>query len=142
MLGGEESGGLSILGHIPEKDGILACLLAAEIIAHTGKSMAELKADLFNEFGPVETRRLDIGINEGDKEMLIEKLAHYTPKTVAGLKVDSVSRLEGSKIVLENGSWVLIRFSGTEPMVRAYFEANDQETLEAIREEVYHNIGL
>jgi len=142
MLGGEESGGLSIFGHIPEKDGILACLLAVEIVSSACKNFAELGSDLENEYGSVVSRRLDIEVGAGNKEMVLENIAHYCPKAIAGLKVDSLSRLEGSKIVLENGNWVLVRPSGTEPLFRVYMEANDKSTLEAIQQEVVRNVGL
>lgn len=142
MLGGEESGGLSIFGHIPEKDGILACLLAAEIVAGTGKSMEELGSELGNEYGSVISRRLDLEVGGEDKELVLENMVHYCPKAVAGLRVESISRVEGSKIVLENGSWVLVRPSGTEPLFRIYIEASDKSTMEAIQEEVVRNLGL
>ncbi|MGS0763294.1 phosphoglucomutase/phosphomannomutase family protein [Syntrophomonas curvata] len=142
MLGGEESGGLSIFGHIPEKDGILACLLAAEMVAYNGKSLEELSGDLTGEYGMVQSRRTDIEVRSEDKDLILEKIAHYCPKAVAGLKVDSLSRAEGSKIILEDGSWVLVRPSGTEPLFRVYVEAGDKGVMEAIQEEVSRNLGL
>ncbi len=142
MLGGEESGGLSIFGHIPEKDGILACLLAAEMVAYNGKSLEESSGDLTNEYGTVQSRRTDIEVSNEDKNLILEKIADYSPKTVAGLKVDSLSRVEGSKIVLEDGSWVLVRPSGTEPLFRVYVEAGDKSMMEAIQEEVGRSLGL
>ena len=142
MLGGEESGGLSIFGHIPEKDGILACLLAVEMIAYSGESLESLSQKLLKEYGQVTSRRLDIEVNEADKESILDKIAHYCPKAVAGLKVETLSRVEGTKLVLEDGSWVLIRPSGTEPLFRVYVEASDKGMLEAIQEEVYRNLGL
>ncbi len=142
MLGGEESGGLSIFGHIPEKDGILACLLAAEMVAYSGESLESLSQKLLKEYGQVTSRRLDIEVSEADKESILDKIAHYCPKAVAGLKVETLSRVEGTKLVLEDGSWVLVRPSGTEPLFRVYVEASDKGMLEAIQEEVCRNLGL
>lgn len=142
ILGGEESGGLSIFGHIPEKDGILACLLAAEIMAYNSKSLAELESDLSDEYGVVQNRRVDIEVGVNEKDRILEEMAHYCPKAIAGLKVENVSRVEGTKIVLEDGSWVLVRPSGTEPLFRIYVEACNKSTLEAIQEEVSRNLGL
>jgi alpha-D-glucose phosphate-specific phosphoglucomutase len=142
MLGGEESGGLSILGHIPEKDGILACLLAAEMVAYSGESLERLGNKLEKEYGQVTGRRVDIEVSEADKEDILDKIANYNPKAVAGLKVETLNRVEGSKIELEDGSWVLVRPSGTEPLFRVYVEAGDKGMMEAIQEEVCRNIGL
>ncbi|MDD3898135.1 MAG: phosphoglucomutase/phosphomannomutase family protein, partial [Syntrophomonadaceae bacterium] len=140
MLGGEESGGLSIFGHIPEKDGILACLLAAEIVAYSGESLERLSDKLVKEYGQVISRRVDIEVSEAEKELVLDKIAYYSPKAVAGLKVETLSRVEGSKMVLEDGSWVLIRPSGTEPLFRVYVEASDKGMVEAIQEEVCRNL--
>jgi alpha-D-glucose phosphate-specific phosphoglucomutase len=142
MLGGEESGGLSIFGHIPEKDGILACLLAAEMVAYSGQTISELSSELMEEYGQVYSRRTDIEVGWDEKEMIHDKMANYSPKSIAGLKVDSLSRVEGTKIVLEDGSWVLVRPSGTEPLFRLYVEASDKGMMEAIQEEVGLNLGL
>ena len=142
MLGGEESGGLSILGHIPEKDGILACLLAAEMVAYSGETLERLGNKLEKEYGQVTGRRVDIEVSEADKEDILDKIANYSPKAVAGLKVETLNRVEGSKIELEDGSWVLVRPSGTEPLFRVYVEAGDKGMMEAIQEEVCRNIGL
>ena len=142
MLGGEESGGLSILGHIPEKDGILACLLAAEMVAYSGETLERLGNKLEKEYGQVTGRRVDIEVSGADKEDILDKIANYNPKAVAGLKVETLNRVEGSKIELEDGSWVLVRPSGTEPLFRVYVEAGDKGMMEAIQEEVCRNIGL
>jgi phosphomannomutase len=120
----------------------LACLLAAEMVAYNGKSLEESSGDLTNEYGTVQSRRTDIEVSNEDKNLILEKIADYSPKTVAGLKVDSLSRVEGSKIVLEDGSWVLVRPSGTEPLFRVYVEAGDKSMMEAIQEEVGRSLGL
>ncbi len=142
MMGGEESGGLSIFGHIPEKDGILACLLAVEMVAYSGESLERLSNKLVKEYGQVASRRTDIEVSGADKELILDRITHYSPKAVAGLKVETLSRVEGSKMVLEDGSWALIRPSGTEPLFRVYVEANDKGMMEAIYQEICRNIGL
>lgn len=142
ILGGEESGGLSIFGHIPEKDGILACLLAAELLAHSGKTMAELTEELEEEYGVTVSERLDIKVDAMDKEKIMAKLSDYTPRTIAGVTVDHHSTIEGNKVVLEDGSWVLIRASGTEPLFRIYVETDSKEKLKEIQSEVMEAIGI
>ncbi|MFY9120436.1 MAG: phosphoglucomutase/phosphomannomutase family protein, partial [Syntrophomonadaceae bacterium] len=142
MLGGEESGGLSILGHVPEKDGILACLLAAEMVAHSGKTLAELEAELVEKYGNMFSRRLDIQINPAEKPAILARLDEYRPKTIAQTGVESTSTLEGLKMVLEDGSWVLIRPSGTEPLFRIYVEAGREEQLLSLQKEVLQSLGL
>jgi len=142
MLGGEESGGLSILGHIPEKDGILACLLAAEMVAHNGKNLTELENELIEKYGTMFSRRLDVKINPADKPAVLAKLDEYRPKSLAGITVGSISSLEGLKIVLEDGSWVLIRPSGTEPLFRIYVETSQEEQLPSLQKEVLQSLGL
>ncbi len=142
IMGGEESGGLSIFGHIPEKDGVLACLLAVELLAYSGKTMQELSQEIIKEYGNVVSERLDIEVNAMDKAKIIAKLDAYNPRTIAGLAVESHTTVEGVKLVLEGGSWVLIRSSGTEPLFRIYVETFAEEKLKAIQDEVKESLGL
>lgn len=142
MMGIEESGGLSIFGHIPEKDGILACLLAVEIIANTGCSLKELAADFAEKYGPVLSERVDIKTTVQEKERVLAYLKDYQPKTLIGIKVDRVVEIEGKKIILEDGSWVLIRPSGTEPLFRIYVEAGSAERLQEMKKDVLNNLDL
>lgn len=142
MLGGEESGGLSIFGHIPEKDGILACLLAVEMLAFSGQNLTELKADLDQEYGVAESKRLDIKVKEGAKDEIIAAMNNYNPAMVAGCKVESQSRIEGLKTLMEDGSWFLLRPSGTEPLFRLYVEAENADKMNIIIEEVRNALGL
>ncbi|SHH09577.1 phosphoglucomutase, alpha-D-glucose phosphate-specific [Thermosyntropha lipolytica DSM 11003] len=136
LLGGEESGGLSIFGHVPEKDGILACLLAAEMLAASGKTVSQLKAEVEKEYGMLVSRRIDIKVKEHEKAQIITRLAEYTPKTVADIKVESINTVDGKKVVLEDGSWFLVRASGTEPLFRIYLETAEEEKMAKIEEEV------
>lgn len=124
LIGGEESGGLSVLGHIPEKDGILADLLVVEMLAYEGKPLAAVWADLVREVGlaPVN-QRLDLRLTEAAKERLLERLRDATPDQVDGLAVTGVDRIDGTKLLLGDSAWMLVRPSGTEPLVRVYLEA-------------------
>ncbi len=142
ILGGEESGGLSIFGHIPEKDGILACLLAVEMLVYSGKSLIELTEEFNEDYGDIVSERMDIKVKEQDQKRILEILEDYKPGSLNGIKIESNSKLEGNKIVLADGSWVLIRASGTEPLFRIYVEASDKNSLENIKAEVLEALGL
>jgi len=142
ILGGEESGGLSIFGHIPEKDGILACLLAVEMLVYSGKRLIELTEEFNEDYGDIVSERMDIKVKEQDQKRILEILEDYKPGSLNGIKIESNSKLEGNKIVLADGSWVLIRASGTEPLFRIYVEASDKNSLENIKAEVLEALGL
>jgi len=122
-LGGEESAGLTIRGHVPEKDGILACLLVAEMIAARGASIGEqvraLYKKLGREFWPV---RENLHLSDEQKANAVKRVA-VDASTLAGRKVISIDRTDGAKFVLDDGSWMLLRLSGTEPLLRLYVEA-------------------
>ena len=122
-LGGEESAGLTIRGHIPEKDGILACLLVAEMIAARGASIGEQMRVLFKKVGreywPV---RENLHLTDEQKANAVKKVA-VDATTLLGRKIVSVDRTDGAKFVFEDGSWLLARLSGTEPLLRLYVEA-------------------
>src|SRR5262249_55066305 len=122
-LGGEESAGLTIRGHVPEKDGILACLLVAEMMAARRTSIQEQVMDLFKkvgrEFWPV---RENVHLTEEQKKSAIEK-SKTDASTLIGRKVASVDRTDGAKFAFEDGTWMLLRLSGTEPLLRLYVEA-------------------
>ncbi|MGE5418100.1 MAG: phosphoglucomutase/phosphomannomutase family protein [Acidobacteriota bacterium] len=142
ILGGEESGGMTILGHVPEKDGILACLLVAEMVARRGGSMSLIYNDFIKEFGQVESERLDVKYDSKDREHVLARLKEYRPKQVAGLKVENASEIEGKKLTLEDGSWLLIRASGTEPLLRVYVEAADKTAIKVIQEDIRQALGI
>src|SRR6266568_2865621 len=122
-LGGEESAGLTIRGHIPEKDGILACLLVAEMIAARGASIGEQIRGVFQklgrEFWPV---RENLHLTDEQKANAVKRVA-VDASTLLGRKVVSIDRTDGAKFVFEDGSWMLLRLSGTEPLLRLYVEA-------------------
>ncbi|WP_193195142.1 phosphoglucomutase/phosphomannomutase family protein [Nostoc sp. MG11] len=137
LIGGEESGGLSIIGHIPEKDGILADMLVAEAIAYEGKPLSQLVKEAIAEAdGPLYNNRLDLHLTESHKVAVIDSFTRNPPTEVVGIKVKEVGRKDGIKLYLEEGSWILLRPSGTEPLVRAYLETNSLEKLTQIAQEM------
>jgi phosphoglucomutase len=121
-MGGEESAGMSMYRHLPEKDGILACLLVAEMVARTGKRLYDLTQDMHAEFGAYYSKRSDMKLTPQLKESLAKKLAH-PPKNVDGLKVRDVNTTDGVKLIFDDQTWLLFRLSGTEPVARVYAEA-------------------
>jgi alpha-D-glucose phosphate-specific phosphoglucomutase len=134
-MGGEESAGLTIRGHVPEKDGILACLLAAEMLAARGGSIADQIKSLFKklgrEFWPV---RENLHLSDEQKANAIRKAA-VDATTLLGRKVVSVDRTDGAKFVFDDGSWMLLRLSGTEPLLRLYVEADSPKASARLTEE-------
>ncbi len=141
LIGGEESGGLSIIGHIPEKDGVLADMLVAEAIAYEGKPLSQLVEEAIAEAdGPLYNQRLDLHLDEAHKEAVIDSFTKNPPTDVAGIKVKEVGRKDGIKLYLEDGSWILLRPSGTEPLVRVYLETNSPEKQREIVEQMGHMI--
>jgi phosphomannomutase len=122
IVGGEESGGLSVKGHIPEKDGILACLLMAELAAVERKPLLRILAGLEEQTGEFHTTRINVAIPPDKKEALLKKLAGGLEK-VGNLPVEQFITTDGYKFVLPKNEWVAFRASGTEPLIRAYIEA-------------------
>lgn len=143
MLGGEESGGMSIQGHIPEKDGILALALIVEMIsARGGKSLRELQSEIFQKFGRLVSARLDLNCDPGEKEGLLKRLREWSPDTIAGSRVAERSTKDGVKFLLDDGSWVLVRPSGTEPLFRVYAEAQEEDRLHQLQDCARKALGL
>jgi phosphoglucomutase len=130
-IGGEESAGLSIRHHVPEKDGILAGLLCCEMVARRGKSLGEQLHKLFNQVGSFYPQRENFRLTQEVKDEFTEK-SKQNPKELSGRKVAEVVRTDGLKLVFEDGSWVCYRLSGTEPVVRVYSEAASQQDLEKL----------
>jgi alpha-D-glucose phosphate-specific phosphoglucomutase len=124
-IGGEESAGLTIRGHVPEKDGIIAGLLVAEMVARRGKSISQQLKELFDKVGSFYPVRENFHLTQDAKDRFTQKLK-VDPTELGGRKVTSVVRTDGLKLVLDDGSWVCYRLSGTEPVVRAYTEARDE----------------
>ncbi len=137
ILGGEESAGLSIKGHYPEKDGIIACLLAAEAVAVRGKSLTEQLEELYSRVGKLESGRIGVKLTDEVSKRLKEKLAQE-PSEIGGKEIEKINRLDGVKFIFTDGSWMLMRPSGTEPLVRIYAETEKKEDLEVLLEQGRH----
>ena len=134
VIGGEESAGLSIKGHYPEKDGILACLLAAEAVAARGASLTEQLTDLYRRVGKLESGRIGIRLTPQLMESLSAKLKQ-DPAEIGGRRVEKTNRTDGVKFIFADGSWLLMRPSGTEPVVRIYAESESAKDLEVLLEQ-------
>jgi len=132
IVGGEESGGLSVKGHVPEKDGILACLLMAELVAMEGKSLGRILKDLEKRTGQFHTDRINVAIRPDTKDALLAKLGSGLEK-IGSFKVQKFITTDGFKYLLPNHEWVAFRASGTEPLVRYYIEAKTATNLGKLR---------
>ena len=113
IIGGEESGGFGYKGHIPERDGILSALLMVEMMSITGKTPSELILDLRTRVGEYSYNRVDVSFSESDTLRLREKFNTLRPDSIAGLKVSKIDDVDGRRFILQDGSWLIIRFSGT-----------------------------
>jgi phosphoglucomutase len=131
IIGGEESAGLSIRKHVPEKDGVLAGLLCCEMVARRGKSLGQQLQELFVKVGSYYPQRENFRLTPEVKAKFTEKL-RVDPREFYGQKVAEVVRKDGLKLVFDDGSWVCYRLSGTEPVVRVYSEARSEEGLKKL----------
>jgi phosphomannomutase len=135
LLGGEESGGYAVRGHIPERDGILIGLMFADMMVKSGKSISQLLADLEQRVGPHAYARHDIHLPrdtyDADRKRILEALEKNEPNDITGVAVQRVRSDDGFKFYLADGSWVLLRASGTEPLIRVYSEASDPDAVNA-----------
>ncbi len=132
IIGGEESNGLTVHGHIPEKDGIIACLLVVEMVARAKKSIKQLLKDLEEKVGAIFTDKLNFRLTEEKKQALVAKLKKGGITKIGTYKVENLITLDGHKFMLGNGNWAMVRLSGTEPIVRLYAEAATAKDLKAI----------
>lgn len=132
LLGGEESGGIGITSYLPDRDGILIALLLVEIMAHNGKTLDAILSDVFEEIGVFCYDRVDLNIKKARMESVRATLGSFSPKELAGVKVVSQNRMDGHKFILEDGSWLLIRPSGTEPVLRIYAESSTKAKVSAL----------
>jgi len=131
MIGGEESGGYAFQGHVPERDGILAGLYMLDMMVKLGKKPSELIDLLFEKVGAHYYDRIDTPF-EGSREARQQRILDAKPETIGGLKVTSLLTTDGFKFNLEDGGWLLIRFSGTEPIIRVYTETTHKERVQDI----------
>ncbi len=126
MIGGEESGGYAFRGHVPERDGILANLFLLDFMVRTKLKPSQLLIKLFDKVGEHYYDRIDKVVKDSEKQAILQKLQTNSPKQLAGVDVVDVNRTDGFKFLLKDGSWLLVRFSGTEPLIRYYAEANSR----------------
>jgi alpha-D-glucose phosphate-specific phosphoglucomutase len=129
VLGGEESGGMTIGDHIPEKDGMLACLLVCEMLARNKKPLSKIIEDIAKKYGPVYNRRVNLKLTEATRDKLMAELLSAPPARMAKQKLTHVTKIDGVKLVFDDGSWILARPSGTEPIVRTYYESDSMDKL-------------
>ncbi len=132
LIGGEESGGISIKGHIPEGDGVLMGLLLTELVATNGKSPEALLDEVMDEIGHFEYARNDFKVKPFEKKSLVSSLVALAPSSLGGIALASVNTRDGVKYVLVDDSWLLIRPSGTEPVLRVYAEAHTPDTVQML----------
>ncbi len=133
IVGGEESGGLSVKGHVPEKDGILACLLMAELVAVEKKSLGAILKSIEKVSGEFHTDRINVAIPPDRKAALLEKLSRGLD-SIGPFKVEKFITTDGYKFLLANNEWVAFRASGTEPLIRCYIEAKSEAQLKKLRQ--------
>lgn len=133
LIGGEESGGISFKGHIPEGDGVLMGLLVVEMVAQSGGTLRELVADLLAKVGPAHYARTDLRLSRPvEKKDMCTRLTEGAPLAIGGERVLKVANQDGSKYILADDSWLLIRPSGTEPVLRVYAEGRTPQMLQAL----------
>jgi phosphomannomutase len=141
MLGGEESGGYAFRGHVPERDGILAGLYFLDMMVRLGQKPSELIETLFKKIGPHFYDRIDTPFT-GDRESREQSIINANPMHIGGIRVRNLDMTDGFKFNLEDGGWLLIRFSGTEPIMRVYCETTRPEKVKALLDDGLRIAGL
>ncbi len=134
LLAGEESGGLSLGTHVPEKDGVLACLLAAEMTCNYRKGLGELLKNMWSRHGRLYNTRLDLPLTADMKNFIVANMFRKDMKEAAGFRVTAVDRTDGVQLHLGEDTWVLVRLSGTEPLARVYVQSSTLEENHRIEE--------
>jgi len=131
LIGGEESGGNGFKNHIPERDGLMSGLLLVEMIGARGKKLTKIVQDMEKEFGAYKYKRIDLHVERERIDRLFMMLKENPPEEVAGKKIVDIKSYDGTKLIFENDSWLLIRASGTEPILRIYSEGKTRKEVEA-----------
>lgn len=142
LMGGEESGGYGFRGHIPERDGILSSLFILEYMAKTGKRPTELMGHLFDVVGPHHYQRRDITFDPEARQRLQSRLDTQEPGEIAGIPVVSTDAIDGRRFKFPSNAWLLVRFSGTEPLLRIYAEAESPDRVDALLDGAVEFLGL
>ena len=135
LIGGEESGGVGVKNHLPERDGILLNLLMLEAVAESGKSLHDMVLDLWKEYGEFHFQRNDLHVPLSFGQGLVKQLRDSPPKRYTGLFLERVETLDGTKLIFKDESWILFRQSGTEPLLRIYCEAHSEDQVERMMAE-------
>ncbi len=134
LIGGEESGGYGFHGHVLERDGILSGLYFLDLMVKTGKTPSQLLNYLFSKVGPHHYDRMDIEFPEGERQKIISRLNDSSPQSLGGVKVVKKDTFDGFRFTLADTSWLLVRFSGTEPLLRIYAESDSPTRVEKLLE--------
>ncbi|MDX1615185.1 MAG: phosphoglucomutase/phosphomannomutase family protein [Candidatus Promineifilaceae bacterium] len=142
LIGGEESGGYAFQGHVPERDGILAGLYLLDMMVKTGKRPSQLLDLLFEQVGPHYYKRVEFDLDNERKAEIQANVANARPDTLGGLKVTDRVTIDGHQYIMEDGGWLLIRFSGTEPIIRVYCETTHEDKVDDILEAGMRLAGL
>ena len=142
MIGGEESGGYAFRGHVPERDGILAGLFLLDMVVETGKKPSELLDWLFDKVGPHYYDRIDSRFDQARKQEILANVSRARPDSIGGLRCTDIVTIDGHQFVMEDGGWLLVRFSGTEPVIRVYCETTHEDRVEAILNDGLKLAGL
>lgn len=142
LIGGEESGGYAFHGHVPERDGILAGLYFLDMMVQMGKKPSQLVESLFEVVGPHYYDRIDTPLPPGEKSQFRSNIESAEPQSLAGMAVENLITKDGYKYVLEDGGWLLIRFSGTEPIVRVYCETTHSDKVEPLLQAGLEIVGI
>jgi phosphomannomutase len=137
LIAGEESGGYTVIGHVPERDGILCGLLMVDLMVRTGKRMSELVDWLAGMVGPHYFNRVDLSFPPEQREAIVARVKSARPGELAGLRVEGTRTDDGYKFNLAGGYWMLVRFSGTEPLLRTYAEADSPERVKQLLDEAH-----
>ncbi len=132
FIGGEESGGYGFRGHVPERDGILAGLYFLDFMIKTGKTPSQLLEYLYSKVGPHYYNRYDFHVSPDQHQTMLDKLTKSQIESIAGIKVAKLNKTDGFKYILEDGSWLLLRFSGTEPLIRIYSESHSPQEVQRL----------
>jgi len=134
LIGGEESGGYGFRGHMPERDGMLAGLYFLDLMLKTGKTPSQLIDYLYNKVGPHHFKRVDVKFPANEREAITNHIKDNFPKSIAGVKVIETNTEDGFRFILADTTWLLIRFSGTEPVLRIYTESDTPTRVEKLLE--------
>lgn len=142
LIGGEESGGYAFKGHVPERDGILAGLYLLDMMVRTGKKPSQLLDLLFEKVGAHYYNRIDTYFDQERREEILANVAAARPETIGGLKMTDIVTVDGHQFIMEDGGWLLVRFSGTEPIIRVYCETTHEDRVQDILDDGMKLAGL